>query len=242
MHRVFLSVLALFVFQASTEDLPSFIHVCQKSDPNLIQCLMAAVEDVRPFFVDGVPEYNIPKLEPLIMKDFFSEEAAGMKITVSDVSAWGCSDYLVRSMEVDMDNHHFIVNIEIPKLRIEAHYNVDGKLVVMPIKGDGHIEINITDVTARSELMGVQFEKDGQNHLRFDKFDIEVKVGGGMARVENLFNGDKVLLGMVNDVVNKNFDMFLRELLPIIQRQLGVVFKEAANAIVERFAYEQLFP
>ncbi|CAG9829516.1 unnamed protein product [Diabrotica balteata] len=176
------------------------------------------------------------------MKDFFSEEAAGMKITVSNVSAWGCSDYFVRSMDVRIDNHEFVLFIEIPKLRIEAHYNVDGKLLVVPIKGDGNIEINITDVRATADLMGVVFEKDAQNHLRFDKFDLDIKVGGGMARVENLFNGDKVLLGMINDVVNKNFDMLLKELLPIIQRQLAAVFKEAANAIVERFTYEQLFP
>lgn len=47
----------------------------------------------------GVPKYKIPSLEPLIMKDFFSEDIAGMKITVSNVSAWGCTDFFVRGIK-----------------------------------------------------------------------------------------------------------------------------------------------
>lgn len=50
----------------------------------------------------GVAEHKIPRLEPLVMKDFFSEDIAGMKITVSDVSAWGCTDFFVRGIEYDI--------------------------------------------------------------------------------------------------------------------------------------------
>ncbi|CAH1110149.1 unnamed protein product [Psylliodes chrysocephalus] len=220
----------------------SFIHVCHKEDPNLVQCMIASVEDIRPFLVDGVPEHRIPSLEPLIMKDFFSEEAAGMKITVSNVSAWGCTDYFVRGMDVNMETHLFTLYIDLPKLRIEAHYSVDGKLLVLPVKGDGNLEANITDAHARAQLAGEIYEKDGDKYLRYKNFDLHVDVGGGNVRLENLFNGDKVLLGMINDVVNKNFDMFIKELMPIIEKALAAVFKEAANAIVESYTYEQLFP
>lgn len=51
------------------------------------------------FIFIGVAEHNIPALEPLIMKDFFSEDVAGMKITVFNVSAWGCTDFFVRKLE-----------------------------------------------------------------------------------------------------------------------------------------------
>ncbi|CAH1176098.1 unnamed protein product [Phaedon cochleariae] len=231
--------LATFV---SAEELPSFIHVCPKHDPNLEQCLIASVEDIRPFLVDGVPEYKIPSLEPLVMKDFFSEEAAGMKITVSDVKAWGCTDYFVRGIDVNMDTHLFTLYIDLPKLRIEAHYNVDGKLLVLPIKGNGDLEANVTDLHATAQLSGENYEMEGEQYLKFSTFDLHVDVGGGSARLENLFNGDKVLLGMINDVVNKNFDMFLKELMPIIEKSLASVFKDTANAITQSFTYNQLFP
>ncbi|CAG9859246.1 unnamed protein product [Phyllotreta striolata] len=242
MIKRFLLATIYCAYLASSDDLPSFIHVCHREDPNLVQCLMASVEDIRPFLVDGVPEHKIPSLEPLIMKDFFSEQAAGMRITVSNVSAWGCTDYFVRGMDVNLETNFFTLYIDLPRLRIEAHYGVDGKLLMLPVKGDGNLEANITDAHARAGLKGEVNEKNGNKYLTFKEFDLHVDVGGGNVRLENLFNGDKVLLGMINDVVNKNFDMFLRELMPIIEKSLSAVFKEAANAIVESYTYDQLFP
>lgn len=86
-------------------------------------------------------------------------------------------------------------------------------------------------------------------------------VGGGHALLDNLFNGDRVLrkcqvtdnkyyfliimlfsVGMVNDVVNRSFDVFLKELMPVIEKALSKVFMDTANAIVESFTYKQLFP
>ncbi|VEN64687.1 unnamed protein product [Callosobruchus maculatus] len=244
-RKMFQSVLLALIigyFGCLCDELPSFIHVCHKEDPQLEQCLMASVEDIRPFLVDGVPEYNLPQMEPLIIKDLFSEETAGMKITVSNVSAWGCTDFFVRNIEVNLDTNEFVLYVDLPKLRIEAHYSVDGKLVLVPVKGDGNLEANITDAHAKAMLKGDLYEKDGDEYLKYNTFDLHVEVGGGSVRLENLFNGDKILLGMINDVVNKNFDAFVKELMPVIEKGLACKFKETANAIVESFTYKQLFP
>jgi hypothetical protein len=76
---------------------------------------MAAVEDIRPYLRTGLPEYNIPSLEPLVMQDLISEEVAGMKIVTSHVSAYGCSDFFVRGIEylclnnILQHNYHKII-------------------------------------------------------------------------------------------------------------------------------------
>ncbi|KAJ8956819.1 hypothetical protein NQ318_014233 [Aromia moschata] len=194
--------------------LASFVHVCHKEDPNLIQCMMASVEDIRPFLVDGVPEYHIPSLEPL---------------------RYGVSS-------VNLDDYVFSLSVDLPKLRIEAHYNVDGKLLVVPVKGSGNLVGTIIDCKSKVRLQGELYEKNGETYLRYTSFDLHVDVGGGSVRLENLFNGDKILLEMINDVVNKNFHLFLKELMPIIENALSSVFLETANAIVESFTYGQLFP
>ena len=49
--------------------------------------------------VTGAPEYNIPSLEPLIMQELISEEAVGMKILTTNVSAYGCSDFIVKGIK-----------------------------------------------------------------------------------------------------------------------------------------------
>lgn len=51
-----------------------------------------------------------------------------------------------------------------------------------------------------------------------------------------------LLVAMINDVVNKNFDVFLKELMPGIENALASVFQQTGNAIVGSFPYNQLFP
>ncbi|XP_050309870.1 circadian clock-controlled protein daywake-like [Anthonomus grandis grandis] len=237
-------VLAVFVLSGahSAKELPPFLHVCKRDDPQLTTCMMASVEDLRPYLVEGVPEYNIPSLEPLVMTDFFADEAAGMKIVVSNVSAWGCSDFFVRGLDVNVDTLQFTVDVDIPKLRIEAHYHIDGKLLLVPVKGDGNMETNITEVSARAELQGQLNEKDGEQYMTYIDTKLKVHVGGGSVRMANLFNGDKVLLAMINDVVNRNLDVFLKELMPVIEKALASVFQNTGNVIVGSFPFSQLFP
>lgn len=54
-------------------------------------------------------------------------------------------------------------------------------------------------------LNGGIVEKDGNEYLSFSKMDLKVSVGGGQARLENLFNGDKVLRKFIlNQILNIN--------------------------------------
>ena len=235
-------VLCLVGLAECGKELPAFLHVCKRDDANLKSCMIASMEDLRPYLINGVPEYNIPSLEPLIMTDFFADEAAGMKIIVSNVSAWGCTDFFVRGMEVNLDTLQFIVDVDIPKLRIEAHYHMDGKILMVVVKGDGNLETNVTDVSARAVLQGKLSEEDGVEFMTYDDVKLKVHVGGGSVRLENLFNGDKVLLSMINDVVNRNLDVFLKELMPVIEKALAGVFKDTGNAIVGSYPYDLLFP
>lgn len=52
-----------------------------------------------------------------------------------------------------------------------------------------------------------------------------------------IFAGD-----VVNDTINKNFDAFLKELLPVIERSLAAVFLKISNSIVSPYTFDQLFP
>lgn len=49
-------------------------------------------------------------------------------------------------------------------------------------------------------------------------------------------------MGVINDVANKNFDGFLHEFVPVIERALEKVFLKIGNTIVESFTLDQLFP
>lgn len=47
---------------------------------------------------------------------------------------------------------------------------------------------------------------------------------------------------VINDIVNKNLDNFLKELMPAIEKALASTFLEIGNDIVGSFTFNQLFP
>lgn len=49
-------------------------------------------------------------------------------------------------------------------------------------------------------------------------------------------------VAVISDVVNKNFQLFLKELMPILERSLARKFMDVGNSIVKPFTCTQLFP
>ncbi|GLV39161.1 uncharacterized protein CBL_06212 [Carabus blaptoides fortunei] len=241
MYRLLLTILCAVVFCASTE-VPEFIHLCKINDPEFIECIKKSAEALKPIFAKGAPDYNIPSLEPLIMDELISEQSGGLHITAKNVKAYGASNYFFKDLKIDMDSQRYDIDVELPNLGIEADYGVDGKVILVPIRGSGPMTANVTDILAKVVLIGEITEIDGEKHLNFKTMTINVKVGGGSGKLYNLFNGDKVLGDIVNDTINKNFDAFLKELLPVIERSLASVFLKIANSIVSPYTFAQLFP
>lgn len=181
---------------------------------------------------------------------------------------------------VDLENQKYEIHVDIPALRIEAEYHVDGKILLMPIRGHGDMVANMSwffffvvfwvllnfvfitaNLNAEAFLQGEIYEQNGENYLKYTSLELKIKIGGGKVRLSNLFGGDKILSGflwiffrisieltfpladdVINDTINKNLDMYLKELLPVIEKALGNTFLKIGNSIVESFTYKQLFP
>lgn len=111
----------------------------------------------------------------------------------------------------------------------------------------------------KAHLQGELYEKDGDTYVRYTNLELKVHIGGGKVRLSNLFGGDKILSkfkcsvnntnnvatisdDVINDTINKNLDMYLKELMPVIEKALASTFLKIGNSIVEAFTYEQLFP
>lgn len=49
-------------------------------------------------------------------------------------------------------------------------------------------------------------------------------------------------VGVINDIVNKNLESFLKELMPVVEKALSAMFLEVGNDVVGAFTLNQLFP
>ncbi|XP_012275264.1 circadian clock-controlled protein [Orussus abietinus] len=235
--------LLVVVSAALAIDVPDFIHVCKRSDPNIEACITESVEKLRPYLKTGVPEYNIPSLEPLLLNELVASEGSGLRITAKNVHAYGASDFIVRRLKIDLDHLRFAVDVDLPHLYIDGQYSIDGRVLLLPIRGSGPLYGNFSAATGAVKLKGeLRKDKEGLDHLHFEEFRMKISIGKGSLRLENLFGGERALGDVVNGAINSNFDSFIKELQPLIEHALSEAFVEISNRIVNPFTYEQLFP
>lgn len=86
------------------------------------------------------------------------------------------------------------------------------------------------------------FDENGIEKIRIVDFKMKISVGNGSLKLDNLFNGEQVLGDIVNSAINGNFQLFLKELLPMIEMSLSDAFQDIADKIVQQFSFAQLFP
>lgn len=76
--------------------------MCKKSDPNLNGCVYNSVDNLKPYLVTGIPQYDIPSLEPIDLGDLIvagSKTGQGLFITVQDLKAFGASNWRLKNLK-----------------------------------------------------------------------------------------------------------------------------------------------
>lgn len=223
--------------------IPDFIKICKKNDPQVDTCVKRSVEELRSHLVKGIPEFHVPSLEPLIIPEIRVGESTGIRIRARNVKAFGCSDFKINRLRVDLDRNDIEMAITLPKLFILGDYTVDGRVFLLPVRGAGQLSGNMTDCKGDVRLKGtVTRRPDGVDYLKYDSLVVRIAVGRGSLHLDNLFGGQATLGEIVNAAINSNFKAFFNELKPSVERALSQEFLSVANKIVTAVPYNKLFP
>lgn len=74
----------------------SYFPKCHVDDPELGKCLIKATEAVRPYIKKGVPELDIPRIEPLVVPEITLQQgtsAVNYKLKLVNATFKGMGDY-----------------------------------------------------------------------------------------------------------------------------------------------------
>lgn len=87
--------------------------------------------------------------------------------------------------------------------------------------------------------------KEGPNYREYAKLlemRLNIKIKTFKLQLDNLFNGDPLLTEVANSLINDNQDLYLREIVPGLEKGLSENFLIIANRILANTAYDELFP
>lgn len=125
----------------------SFVKICRRNDPNLNKCARHALNSLKARLANGIPELYIPALEPLVIPEIKMNQNTGavyMKSTYKNVHIYGLSDFDIQSMNIEPSKMKFTTNVMFKNLTINADYEIDGKIMMMPLIGSGTCNANFS--------------------------------------------------------------------------------------------------
>ncbi|XP_067013799.2 circadian clock-controlled protein daywake [Anabrus simplex] len=234
-------VTAAVVSYSATEKLPAYITACKEDDPNLNACALGSAKKAFPQMVNGDKKYGIPSLNPLVVEKA-EIPGNGLDLTFMNAKLHGLPDTDIRDVKFDTTKQYLEVNFLIPHLYVDSDYKIDGKLLVVPLKGDGKTNITLTDVDLTYKANYLKEKAaDGEDHIKLQKPDFDFKVSRAYIRLENLFNGDKALSDATHKFLDENWEDVVKELGPPILEIVHQISSNILGNIASRVPYKDFW-
>ncbi|KAH8396279.1 hypothetical protein KR222_007226, partial [Zaprionus bogoriensis] len=225
------------------------IKRCRMADE---ACLLAQSERFFHAFAQGVPQWGVPPLEPLRMGT----------LHISSGQNSGTLQFSLSMMNTTM--HHFADSVQLksikgfakqldkpmklfwtiasPALEVRAKYDVNGKILILPIVSKGDVVINLYDVHAKSRvIVEPETRTDGKTYLKIVDFKTIGKVGSGHFNMSNLFNDNVELRESTMKVLNSEWGALSADIQPSIMEAADRVFRQTLQKFWDAVPYEEFF-
>ncbi|CAG5036389.1 unnamed protein product [Parnassius apollo] len=223
---------------------PDYIPKCKKSDPQIEQCLTEAIESMKPKLKNGIPELNIPALDPFAVPTLKLDRTASnlrLKAVIKNAKAYGGSNFRIEKVKVNLNNKYLAeVKLQIPKLIVTGDYDVLGsRILTADINGKGVMKGNITGVSVVAKGRAKPVVRDGVEYLQAEKVVTKLKIKNAQISLTDserpaaalsaatFFNASP---GIVLDILN-----------PLIEETVAAVLKPFINKVLGTIPLNEIF-
>lgn len=124
--------------------------VCPRSDkPNEYnRCVLKQLEVLTPHLAKGIPAMKLPALDPLFLPSLTVDrnlEALKIKANMSSIQVFGGSNYIIDDLKADPNELTALIKVKIPHLHVKGNYDVQGRLLLLPLSGVGSFKGNFSE-------------------------------------------------------------------------------------------------
>ncbi|XP_013113019.1 protein takeout [Stomoxys calcitrans] len=222
---------------------PAEIHRCH---PGETDCIVQTANDLLGSYArKGLPAASFPVVEPFHLKKVQLTDghsgSLNLKFSLRDVDVVGLStvkfDRAV-GFSPDPATSKFELYGSLPKLTIRSKYNADGRILILPIQGDGDADISFENVKFSTKFKPALHPKNGKMFLTVDKLKVLLEPQRMNIKLANLFNGDQALGSHMNQFLNENWSDVWVELQPAVQSTISDIIKIILDNMFKDFAYQ----
>ncbi|XP_058453610.1 protein takeout-like [Malaya genurostris] len=238
------AIILISVINVGDCALPSVMKVCARDEPKLEQCIIDAVEHIRPNLANGDfgPEFMVPSIEPLYLELVKIQQGKDLQATFTKINIYNVSTFKLERIQAKPSNLSFDIALTIPKLNFSGNYALKMKILVLNLQGKGNITGVLSKVRIGFRVRGFTENVNGTDYVRFHRLGLRIKVEDGRFALDNLFGGDPALGKIGNQVINENSRIFIDEMIPGLERSLSKTFTGIVNKLLKMATLDDLFP
>lgn len=247
--KIYTALLSLlFISGVMSAAFPDSIEQCSYGD---VECIKKVAADVLKKHPNGFAALKVPNVEPFHLDNATfgdtttKRENFDVKLEMTDFDIFGLSKFVFEKFvgfEKDPSTSKFEFYGRVPDIKIKAKYNIKGKVLGLPIEGEGPLEMNIgnLDVSMKVKVKETD-KKDGKSYLKVDKYKTLIDAKSFNVKLDNLFKGDKNLGESMNELLNKNWQVIWTETKPDVNKIVGKFAVDIINDIFTTIPYQDLF-
>ncbi|KAI8043883.1 hypothetical protein M5D96_000026 [Drosophila gunungcola] len=201
---------------------------------NILYDVMGTVFHLIPanFFVEDIPTpqqlYGVPELDEsfgpidpmrqdqLVFKQDNSDVAT-ISANLTDMLISGFGKMVIKESKVSKKDFSWLTKIYLPKMRMDGHYKMLGRILLVPLQGAGKIVMEIDDLDILMSTKTRLHEKGGFTFYNVTSVKVKLEVGKVRTKMDNLFNGQsKEVEKSTNQFFNDNWQDVFEALRPLV--------------------------
>ncbi|XP_039305689.1 uncharacterized protein LOC120357889 [Solenopsis invicta] len=117
----------------------SYIHVCDRRDPKIDQCILNNVNNLKSKIYQEIPELDIPSNDPFVIDTLALTNISDIKLYIRNAQLRGLCDFKINNFSINIDTLHYSFEIVFDQLRANT-YDFEIRLLV-PVIHQGQLYI-----------------------------------------------------------------------------------------------------
>ncbi|KAH8366657.1 hypothetical protein KR084_010917 [Drosophila pseudotakahashii] len=215
-------------------------------------CFVAQAQAFFGAFQRGIPERQVGGLEPIDLGTMRVEsgghsESLQFKLVMSNAKLYNLAkSSVVKSMKgftKDLTKPLKLTMVmDAPQLEVRAKYDVNGKLLILPIVSKGDVTIRLDEVQIKSRIMAEPVKRaDGHTYLNITDYKTITKIKGGHFDMTNLFNNNVELQESTLKVLNQEWNTLAVDVQPKINEACSKAFRSILQNLWKNIPYDEFF-
>nr|CAH7726712.1 unnamed protein product [Callosobruchus chinensis] len=206
---------------ADIDDLPPNFPRCHRDDPELNKCILQATETVRPYVIEGVPNFSKSvvnfSVPAVVLQD--GNEAINYRADVDNIVLYGLENYKFEYFNFFPENLTYTSRVVFPYMYIEGTYKLKGNIFFAPLNGHGAFHVNVSETSCSTIQTNKLVKRNGNEYLEPLVSSPKLNVGKVLDyKFEGLFIDSADMAKIAKHIIDENMGLIVQELMPVINK------------------------